>query len=63
MTIPALAHASFNGSGGLLLISFWNKDMLNAGLVGWPIIVSLIILLAFISILELIMRKDLDKWQ
>ena len=63
VTIPALAHASFNGSGGLLLISFWNKDMLNAGLVGWPIIVSLIILLAFISVLELIMRKDLDKWQ
>ena len=49
--VPALAHAAYNGSAGLLLITHWSKNMFDAGIVGWPAIVSLTVLLTLIRIL------------
>ncbi|HDI75341.1 MAG: hypothetical protein DRJ52_10205 [Thermoprotei archaeon] len=57
-TVPALAHSVYNGAAGLLIVTYWNEDLLYAGGVGVPAIVSLTIFLLLLSFLK-VFRKEL----
>jgi len=42
--LPAMAHGAYNGSAGLLMVSYWTGDTLTSGCVGVEALVVMVIL-------------------
>jgi len=55
-TVPALAHATYNGGASLLMVTYWSRDMFYTGVVGVPAIVSLIIFLFLLQLARVVYR-------
>ena len=56
-TIPALAHAVYNGAAGLLIITYWSENLLYAGGIGVPAVLSLALFLLLLQVTTIVFKK------